>query len=287
MSSSLSGLKILLLSFLFFMACMPDNIACSYAYQYSVFPLGSSGGQLIFLEVELERYVNTPSGAIGILRPDERRLPSNNATIETRWKGNLRLKSLTDNASAATLLETLAYIDISDESYENELAPYFEEALQKAYALPYFEEASLISTAYCRYDRACSLFSLQIDTIEIALKCALETQDKPSENQLSIDFPPIILQKFENITQLNFSEIDQVEKASRIEFFKVWRPYEAREYSIGGRKLIVYTLGWGLAKGYKAEQDPSWEKNIVPVDKFIEGKDVMMHGQRFDSIQFL
>lgn len=285
MSSSLSRISVFFIWTAIFLLFAANLTACSYAYQYSLFPLGSSGGKLIFLEIELERYVNTPAGAIGLLRPDERSLPNNPSEIETRWKGNLRLKKQL-GTQEFLLLEDLAYIDISDITYHTELAPYFEKAMRKAYALPFFEEAILEKIAYCKYDRSCDLFLLEVDTISIHLNCGLAKAGQ-LQNSVNISFPPIILQKFENITQLNFSEIEKVEKESRIEFFKVWKPYEARQYSIGNQTLVVYTIGWGLAKGYPAKKEENWKNNIAPVEKFIEGNDVMMHGQRFDFFQFL
>ena len=239
-------------------------------------------GSLIFLEIELERYVNTPAGAIGMIRPDGPGL-STSAPIETRWKGNLRLKKQ-QGPTTAILLEELAYIDISDENYKSELAPYFEKALLQAYKLPIFEEAILEKIAYCKYDRSCDLFSLKIDTHSVNLTCGLHNS---SSNPVNIEFPPIILQKYENITALNFSEIEQVEKASRIDFYKVWRPYAARQYIIGAETIVVYSIGWGQAKGYLDTEAKSWFDNIVPVSQYIEGNDVMMHGQRFDFFQIL
>ena len=286
MSSSLSRLNILfLLCFLSHLFVSNIN-ACSYAYQYSLFPLGSSAGQIIFLELELERYVNTPAGSIGMIRPNERSLPNDVATIETRWKGNIRLKRQARSLTAMELIEELAYIDISDENYKAALAPYFEKALQKAYELPFFEEAFLEEIAYCKYDRSCNLFTLKIDSSNVNLTCGL-SDFKDNQRFVDIIFPPIILQKYENITALNFSEIEKVEKSSRIDFYKVWRPYEARKYTIANQAVIIYSIGWGYAKGYDATQSKSWVKNIVPVAQFIEGNDVMMHGQRFDFLQLL
>jgi hypothetical protein len=48
----------------------------------------------------------------------------------------------------------------------------------------------------------------------------------------------------------------------------------------------VYCIGWGQKRGYVGTKDQDWKFNNLPVDMYIEGNDVMMHGQRFDSCVF-
>ncbi len=72
-----------------------------------------------------------------------------------------------------------------------------------------------------------------------------------------------------------------------MDFYRIWRPVQIRYYRMGSQMLLIYTLGWGQAKGYKAYQDEDLTKNMLPLEKFIEGNDVMMHGQRFDFWQIL
>jgi hypothetical protein len=251
--------------------------ACSYAYQNSLFPLGISGDNIIFLEVELERYVNTSSGGEMLILQD----PLSKNIIETRWKGNLRIKKSND-ARTFLLIEELAYIDISDKDYNLALLPYFEKAMEKARNELFFEEAFLIKTAGCGYERSCTMFQLEPDTLELALYCSLEPNSK---QKTKIEFPKILLQKYENVTQLNFSEIETVEAESRMEFYKIWKPCSARYYRIGDRDMIIYCIGWGQKRGYNGIKEDKWKPNLLPVEQFVEGNDVMVHGQRFDSCQ--
>lgn len=256
--------------------CVEESFACSYAYQYSLFPLGEAEAGIVFLEVELERYVNTP--AAGGL-PGNRFGP-NSRQIETRWKGSLRIQQL--QADSLFRITELAYVDISDEDYEEALAPYFLKAFERAEQLPKFERATLEAVAYCRYDRSCDLFQLEVDTTSLELKASLPE----IEEWQTASFPSVVLHKFENIMKLNFSEMEKVEASSRINFYQAWKPYSARVYAIGTKKIAVYTLGWGQARGYRGQKNKAWKRmNLPPIETHIEGKDVMMHGQRFDFFQ--
>lgn len=272
--------KLYIFSLLILSSLLLSNLpleACSYAYQYSLFPMGMSDGNIIFLEVELERYVNTPSAA-GL---PQNRFGPNARQIETRWKGSLRLQALKKNS--LDRIAELAYVDISDETYEKELEPYFRKALISAKKLPNFKEAQLDSVAYCRYDRTCDLFQLKVDTLKLQLEASLHQYD----DWQAASFPSVVLHKFENIMKLNFSELETVEASSRINFFRAWKPYSARHYSIGDQKIVLFTLGWGQARGYQAKKEENWIPNQPTVDEYIDGKDVMMHGQRFDFYQII
>ena len=260
------------------MAKSQSLCACSYAYQYSLFPLGSSGESIIFLEVELERYVNIPGFEMN--RSYE---TFDKSTVETRWKGNLRLKSSIDGINFKTL-EDISYIDISDRNYQQELEPFFEKSMDRARKELFFEEADLMNYGNCAYDRSCSLFEMRVDSLKPALFCMLP---KDNSSLMEVSFPQILLQKYENITQLNFSEIETVENQSKIEFFRVWKPCSSRYYKIGERVLVVYCIGWGQKRGYNGIKDITWKNNLLPVEKFIEGNDVMLHGQRFDLVKIL
>jgi len=272
--------KALIIFCLYLFAFNLKIAACSYAYQYSLFPLGSSSENIIFLEVELERYVSTPAGGEMMLSTRD---PIQKNIIETRWKGNLRLKSSIDGKKFQ-LISELAYIDIADEKYREALLPYFEKAMQKAREQLFFEEAFLAKTANCAYERSCAMFVMELDSVELSLNCFLPSE---SNKKRKINFPPVLLQKYENVTQLNFSEIETVEATSRIEFYRVWKPCSARYYQIGEKELIIYCIGWGQKRGYNAQKQADWKVNNLPVENFIEGNDVMMHGQRFDICQIL
>jgi hypothetical protein len=264
--------------FLFIIIQFPTSaFACTYAYQYSLFPLGASGSDIIFLELELERYVNTPASGAFVFSSD----PLSKNTIETRWKGNLKIKSSSD-AVNYTLLKELSFIDVPDAEYNSKLEPYFEKALAYARTLPYFEEAILDKTAKCAYDRTCTLFNLKIDSVNLLLNCHLSD----SSASKKIDFPEILVTKYQKIANLEQNEDGTIQNASKLEFIRLWKPCSARLYRIGDRQLVVYCIGWGQKRGYVGTKDQDWKFNNLPVDMYIEGNDVMMHGQRFDSCVF-
>ncbi len=247
--------------------------SCSYAYQYSIFPLGSSAGDIIFLEVELERYVSTPAELMmygGNLL---------NKSIETRWKGNLSLKKTSDGRDF-TLLQTLAFVDIADELYYKELQPYFLKAMDIAREFPYFKEGILLNYANCAYDRYCNFFIMEIDSLS-KLYCK---EDSLTNNRIEVVFPDILVNKFETVHRLNEQEAEEQESL-RKDFVKVWKPCSIRVYEISGRKISIYCIGWGQKKGYNAKKDDAFRYNHKPIEEYIEGNDVMMHGQRFDVFQ--
>ena len=79
-------MKYLIFLFLFFLRTT-NSFACSAAYQYSLFPLGKSMGQLIVLELELNRYISTPDNQMMQMGGN---LNNNNNNIEVRWKGSIK-----------------------------------------------------------------------------------------------------------------------------------------------------------------------------------------------------
>jgi hypothetical protein len=267
--------KAFIITFLLIQTLLPiASFACTYAYQYSLFPLGISGAEIIFLEIELERYVNTPASGAFVFSSD----PLSKNSIETRWKGNLKIKSSSD-ANSFILLKELSYIDIADVEYDINIQPYLEKALAYAKTLPFFEEAILDKTAKCSYDRTCTMFQLKVDTIKPILFCQLPDSTASKE----IIFPEILVSKYEKITNLDKSEQGDELNASKLEFIRLWKPCSARLYRIGDRQIVVYCIGWGQKRGYLGTKDNDWKLNNMPVDMYIEGNDVMMHGQRFDS----
>ncbi|MCP4440801.1 MAG: hypothetical protein GY810_17915 [Aureispira sp.] len=257
--------------------------ACSYAYQYSLFPMGTSMGNLVMLEVELERYVNTPDQMIGNRMPGSR-MSGMDKTIETRWKGNLRLKSIAKDTTL--LIEELGFVDISDEQYHEKLRPYFHKAMRKAEELPMFERAELLEEGLCKYDNTCDFFKKTIDTTTVNVYCAVNQEEYINQRQ-EVIFPSIVLHKFENMTKMEFSDIEKVEIDSRLDFYDVWNKYNVRLYQIGDQTIAIYTLGWGQKRYYKETKTEKWRDNLGPVEDYVKGNDVMRHGQRFDFMQWL
>lgn len=273
-------MRFLLTITLFFLLFSIQNkaTACSYAYQYSLFPLGSSMGNLIVLEVELERYVNTPDQMIG------RRMPNMDKTIETRWKGNLRLKSVSKDTSL--LLEEFDFIDISDENYEEILRPHFHQALRQAQKQPMFKTAELLEEGLCKYDNSCDFFHKTLDSTTVNVYCSVNKEPYANKRQ-AVLFPDIVLHKFENMTKMKFSDMEKVEINSRLDFYDVWNKYNVRLYKIGEQTIAIYTLGWGQKRYYKETKTERWNDNLGPIEDYVRGNDVMRHGQRFDFLQWL
>jgi hypothetical protein len=227
--------------------------------------------------LELERYVNIPGLEFNLMRT-----PQNNQNFETRWKGTVKIKSSTD-LRYFIQIKNLATLDISDLRYKDELKPHFESAMEIVRDYLFFEEAYLLKTADCAYDRSCSMFQLEVDTINENLSSFLPEQ---IQSRKTVSFPEILIKKYETITQLNFSEMNEEDKEARIDFLKVWKPCSSRLYRIGDRTVVVYSIGWGQKKGYTGTKDENWKSNNLPVEQYIEGNAVLMHGQRFDSCAF-
>lgn len=256
--------------------------ACSAAYQYSLFPLGSSQGQLVVLEVELNRYLTTPNdptmrmggGGVGLLGG-----PQND--VEVRWKGTFKL--LLQQGDSLHVHQELDYVDVLDKEYQTALRPNFANAYQAARALPYFEEAVLESVAHCSYELDCGWMQLSIDTANVVLY-ARSTEAGYEQDSCPVRFKVKDLLKVEKTTTIPFTDFDNVEKEFRINFLQMWSPQAVRRYSIGGRTLHVYSLGRGSRSRYTPVE--STEKRRQPmlqdIGHFIQGNDVLFHGQRFD-----
>lgn len=260
-------------------------LGCSYAYQLSLFPMGISGGDLIVLEVEMERYVFTPDQNMGMGRA-RNRFEGAPTSMSVRWKGDLRLFRINPKTQQRTELEKIgSYLDIDDMEYAEALAPYFLKAYETASQLPFFQPASLPNTGYCRYDSSCEWMRKEIDTTKAEMR--VYTNLHPKQQTLVV-FPEIIQQKFENLTKLDFSDLDKVASSSKVEYYKAWKPYAARIYEMGGEKYVFYTLGWGQKRFYNGTKSNQWEPiNSSGIETFIEGNEVLFHGQRFDFFERL
>lgn len=263
------------------------NFACSAAYQYSLFPLGASMGQVVLLELELERYLKTPENQL-MQFGGNRRFSDNKydaETIEVRWKGSIKL--YTYQGKKRVLFKDLGQVDLLDKEYTASLQPYFSEAMELAQAMPMFEEARLENMGICHYDRSCTFFDRIINKEQIKFYC------KSNEKNYNLDsaeviFPYKVLEKAEKKLKTKFTQFDSLETQLRIDFFRIWSPQNVRRYTIGTTSLQVYTLGKGIKSKYFKTKKEDWEKlNIKGVEFFIQGSDVVYHGQRFDFIQFL
>lgn len=248
--------------------------------------MGMSGGELVLLEIDMERYVNTPDA--GMPRPRFGVGAESNSEISVRWKGQLRLVALAwgKPASSVRALETVAsFIDIDDAKYQEELAPYFDKAWASAQALPFFQPMPLPEVGMCRYDISCTFIRKEIDTVQTKLWVSV---NRPNYPPAEVIFPTSILQKFENTVKMPFSDMEQVNTSSRIEYFKAWRPHSVRIYELNGQRFAIFTMGWGQKRFYNGQKANQWEvPNVSGVERFIEGNDVLFHGQRFDFIQYL
>ncbi len=257
---------------------------CSYAYQYSLFPVGISGDQLILIEVEMERYVNTPD--VGRPRPRYEQ----NVEMSVRWKGNLRLKSWSlsrQKLEEEILVEIANQIDIDDKTYREELRPYFQKGYELAEKMPFFQPAALPEVGNCCYDISCTFLKKEIDTIAPHLYYIINKKELQAE-RLRVEFPAILLQKFENMSKQNFSDIQTVESQSQVEYFKSWKAHSVRIYDIKGLKIALYSFGWGQKRFYNNAKSTDWEYPTVGnLGEYVEGNDVLFHGQRFDMIQIL
>ncbi len=272
---------------LLFIGLSVSAFGCSYAYQYSIFPLGTrTGGQWIAIHLEMERNVITPDqvmggGVTGKFRMNDEFQPRADMTV--RWRGSMQLVLLDLDSFQLKPLASIAHlIDVDDKTYAQELAPYFAKAAERAREESDFVPAQIERVGYCRHDNDCPYLQKEIDTTAVALRWIIE-QQKEYPQKAETQFPPVVLQKFENMTKLDFSDLEQVAASSRIEYFKAWKPYSVRIYRAGSQKLAMYSIGWGQKRFYTSTKAPTWEvPNIGGVEGYIEGNDILFHGQRFD-----
>ncbi len=261
--------------------------ACSAAYRYNLFPLGESMGKLLVLELELERYLQTPENKY--MQFGGRSRFSNPSTeseaIEVRWKGTIKLYTLA--YGKLSLLKDLGRTDLLDKKYKEALQPFFLEAMEIARKMPLFEEAQLENMGICHYDRSCTFLDRIINKETVKFYC------RSNEKGYDIDsaevvFPYKIYEKAEIKLKTKFTQFDSLETQIRIDFFRIWSPQNVRRYNINGRIVQVYTLGKGIKSKYFLKKEEDWEKiNNQGVEYFIQGNDVVYHGQSFDFIQIL
>lgn len=248
--------------------------ACSYAYQYGLYPLGASGGQIVVLEVEMERYVNHPD-----FNPAQHRVFS--ADIESRWKGSFRLCYWKEGGRLEYIQYIAKKIDISDSDYQAALLPYVQTAYEAAQALPFFEPARLADMGVCHYDIACPFFQKKVFAESGTADCYLESA---FELRYPWQAPPGILRKFEDRTNDAFTKFDKLDTETRTNFYRIWKPYALRRYDIGGTTYLAFTLGWGEKLPVPIPTETEWRKQLPPVENFIEGQEILIHGYRFDFL---
>lgn len=254
--------------------------ACSAAYQYSLLPLGSSMGQILMVELEMNRYLSTPQQQMMQLGG---RIEQKNQTIEVRWKGSVRLMRL--HADSMILEKDLGHTDMMDEVYEKTLQLIVAEALEYAQKLPLFEEATIESQGICHFDRSSPFMLLNIDTTTTNFYVS-STEKGYEMRAKKVRFSYSTLKKVENTTKIRFTDFDNIEKDYQLDFFRLWSPQSIRRYSIAGQTVIVYSLGRGDKSRYTLTTQQQWKQpNLPDISHMIVGNDVLFHGQRFDLIQ--
>jgi hypothetical protein len=270
-------------SLLFIFVFVANTMACSAAYQYSLFPLGSTAGQVIILEVELDRYLSNPSNQM--MQMGGNSPFDNTPAIEVRWKGTLKV--FTYQMGKMVLESDLGFIDILDLDYEEALLPYFQKAYETAHALPMFEEAILESVGYCHHDRSCTFMKLTIDAEKIKFY-ASSNEAGYEDKKCPVPFAEKTLLKVENQTKIKFTDFDNVEKEFQVDFFRLWSPQTVRRYTVGGQAVQVFTIGRGDKSRYTETTETEWKTPILEtIGHYIQGNDVIFHGQRFDFLQIL
>ena len=89
-------------------------------------------------------------------------------------------------------------------------------------------------------------------------------------------------------TKIKFTDFENVDKGFQVDFFRLWSPQTIRRYRIGDRTVQVYTIGRGDKSRYSLTKETEWKKsNVEDIAHFIQGNDVVFHGQRFDFLQIL
>ena len=125
---------------------------------------------------------------------------------------------------------------------------------------------------------------LSIDTTDVILY-ARSTETGYEQDSCRVNFKVKDLLKVEKTTTIPFTDFDNVDKEFHINFLQLRSPQAVRRYSIGGRTLHVYSTGRGSRSRYTPVE--STEKRRQPmlqdIGHFIQGNDVLFHGQRFDT----
>lgn len=270
-------------TFLIVLIIQYQSIACSAAYQYSLFPLGSSMGQVIILEVELDRYLDSPANKMMQIggRGHLDNTPAEG--VDVRWKGTLKLYTLQDGA--LILHQDLGTIDIRDANYNDALLPYFQKAYDIATQMPMFEEAILESVGYCHHDRTCSFMTLTIDEENVKFY-ASSNEESYKDKKCPVPFSQKTLLKVEMATQIKFTDFQNIEKEYQVDFFRLWSPLTVRRYKIGEQTVQIFSLGRGDKSRYLLGKEENWKSpNLENIASYIDGNDVLFHGQRFDFLQ--
>lgn len=254
--------------------------ACSYAYHYGLFPMGASEGDLLVLEVELERYVKRETGTTMVL-PRSSFEPSYQERSEVRWKGHLQLLRYTQ--TGRDTLHAFEFIDFDDEDYEAALKPIFQEAFNLAAAQADFKAAELLDEGLCNGENSCRFFERNVDEAGW-----LYAYYKDSTLQQRIAVPLPLRQKFENKTRIPATDLNQLSDEDRMLHAYYWKKQGLRRYRLGEKVVLVYSFCQGQRpfpnKGLPAE---TWNKVEEPVAAFIRGQAVAYHGFRFDCLQVL
>jgi hypothetical protein len=270
--------------FFFLFILSKSSFACSAAYQYSLFPLGSSMGRVIVFEMELDRYLRTPDNQM-MQMGGGRRFDNKDKKIEVRWKGTIKVYML--EAGKLVLSKDLGVIDILDDDYDEALLPYFKKAYEVAQALPMFEEAVLETIGACHHDRSCHFITLTIDEENVKFY-ANSNEEGYQDKKCLVPFAEKTLLKVEMQTKIKFTDFENIEKGFQVDFFRLWSQETVRRYSIGNLTIQVFTLGRGDKSRYMRTKEEKWKTpNVENIAHYIQGNDVIFHGQRFDFIQIL
>lgn len=275
------------ITILIIITSITNSLACSAAYQYSLFPLGSSAGQLIVLEVELDRYLTSPGNQMmqmGGGVPGG--VPNGQSNLEVRWKGTFKV--LIRQADTFALQTDLGHVDVLDDDYKEALKPFFEQAYEAAKALPNFEEAHLESVGHCHYDRSCKLMELMMDEEAVAFYVR-STEPNYDQQTCKVIFKEKDLLKVEKQTTIKFTDFETLDKEYQLDFFRLWSPQTVRRYRIGEQIIQVFSLGRGDKSRYTGGSAETTRKqpNLEHIGRYIQGNDVLFHGQRFDVLQLL
>ncbi len=273
-----------LYSIFFLFVLSQSCLACSAAYQYSLFPLGASMGRLVIFEMELDRYLLTPDNQMMQMGGG---MPFDNSkkNIEVRWKGTIKLYTL--EAGQLVLQNDLGVIDVLDDDYQEALLPYFKKAYEIAQAMPMYEEAQLENVGICHHDRTCDFMTLTID--EENIKFYVNSNEEGyQDKKCPVPFAKKTLQKVENQTKIKFTDFESIDKEFQADFFRLWSPQTVRRYTIGEQTVQVFTLGRGDKSRYLQTKEEKWKQpNLETIAHYIQGNDVVFHGQRFDFLQVL
>lgn len=239
-------------------------------------------GQVYVLEMELDRYLSSPNNQMMQIGGN---LPFESSAIEVRWKGTLKIYSY--QLGKLVLQKDLGTIDILDQDYDQALLPFFQEAYDFVRVLPMFEEAVLETVGYCHHDMTCDFMTLTID--KEAIKFYVSSNEEGYQDKLCpVSFSESTLKKVENQTKIKFSDFKNIDPQFQVDFFRLWSPQTVRRYTIGAQSVQVFSLGRGDKSRYLKTKEDKWKHPVLEnIGYYIQGNDVVFHGQRFDLLHFL